>query len=596
MLSSKKKDLKYLRDGVAGKYVKKDTPPDLPIINVWTTINHQPHKKNTSVNRKGGTADGGEETIPRTVAPASLAQKCAKASQSHIPSSNRVVSQNQPPSQNIGPLLRSQQTQQCSSGVNLTSVSEYRPISPPCSPHSLSHTSPSHAGSVAASDEVLPSTSKGNSSLRLCESISENFLQMSSFTQLSEVSLSRQTMGPNVPRYQSHIYVNHYVAHCGSDGSDRSVGKIGGFPRESADQVIPVGTAVGFNKFPSAPEPEHGGWEKMSSKQVNPPQIDLFHQIREQQPCSQPYQEIKEEHFVPSVTFAGIGQAPAHGSTNAYQEVIQSNTAQSPYPSALLTTTRVQQSVASSNTLQHPPLAALPPDRISAMAESRLPTPQVVAVRTTLASSSSSSPVAAGNSASQFPQSDELPLPPGWSVDFTMRGRKYYVDHNTKTTHWSHPLEKEGLPTGWERIESPDHGIYYVNHITRQAQYEHPCAPQYGQASGIVYQSSVLNPLRHVPPRHTNFHQHSSLVPANPYLTEEIPHWLYVYSKAPLELDHKLKWELFRLPELDCFQAMLNRLYRQELEGIVMSYEAYRLALLREMERCLMETEEKVVE
>lgn len=59
-------------------------------------------------------------------------------------------------------------------------------------------------------------------------------------------------------------------------------------------------------------------------------------------------------------------------------------------------------------------------------------------------------------------QQDELPLPPGWSVDFTLRGRKYYIDHNTKTTHWSHPLEKEGLPTGWERIESPEYGVYYV--------------------------------------------------------------------------------------------------------------------------------------
>jgi scaffold protein salvador len=39
-------------------------------------------------------------------------------------------------------------------------------------------------------------------------------------------------------------------------------------------------------------------------------------------------------------------------------------------------------------------------------------------------------------------------LPPGWSIDYTLRGRKYYIDHNTQTTHWSHPLEKEGLPTG----------------------------------------------------------------------------------------------------------------------------------------------------
>ena len=56
----------------------------------------------------------------------------------------------------------------------------------------------------------------------------------------------------------------------------------------------------------------------------------------------------------------------------------------------------------------------------------------------------------------------ELALPVGWSLAHTLRGRKYYIDHNTKTTHWSHPLEKEGLPNGWERIESPELGVYYV--------------------------------------------------------------------------------------------------------------------------------------
>jgi hypothetical protein len=57
---------------------------------------------------------------------------------------------------------------------------------------------------------------------------------------------------------------------------------------------------------------------------------------------------------------------------------------------------------------------------------------------------------------------DNLPLPLGWSVGYTMRGRRYFLDHNTKTTHWAHPLEKEGLPTGWEKIESPEFGVYYV--------------------------------------------------------------------------------------------------------------------------------------
>lgn len=74
--------------------------------------------------------------------------------------------------------------------------------------------------------------------------------------------------------------------------------------------------------------------------------------------------------------------------------------------------------------------------------------------------------------------SEDLPLPPGWSVDWTIRGRKYYIDHNTNTTHWSHPLEREGLPPGWERVESAEFGVYYVDHINKRAQYKHPCAPR----------------------------------------------------------------------------------------------------------------------
>ncbi|GLH01020.1 hypothetical protein R5R35_006266 [Gryllus longicercus] len=195
-------------------------------------------------------------------------------------------------------------------------------------------------------------------------------------------------------------------------------------------------------------------------------------------------------------------------------------------------------------------------------------------------------------------QGEEMPLPPGWSVDYTMKGRKYYIDHNTKTTHWSHPLEKEGLPTGWERIDSPEYGVYYVNHITRQAQYEHPCVPRYIYPQEVRSQPQVQPRLAPVPPpapppRHTHFHPHNVLVPANPYLNEEIPLWLVVYSRAAPELDHKLRWEMFRLPELDCFNAMLTRLYKQELEEIVMRYEAYRASLLCSMEHQVVESESK---
>ena len=209
----------------------------------------------------------------------------------------------------------------------------------------------------------------------------------------------------------------------------------------------------------------------------------------------------------------------------------------------------------------------------------------------------------------------DYPLPPGWSVGYTTKGRKYFIDHNTKTTHWSHPLEKEGLPAGWERIDSPEFGSYFVNHITRQAQYEHPSFPQYvmqrtgftlapprftygggaastgvggnigGSVAGMTTAAAMLQPPPPPPPLSQSLgYHHNVLVPANPYLHEEIPIWLRVYFKASPSLDHKLKWELFRLPELDCFDAMLNRLFMDELEQLVMRYENIRVAISQELE------------
>jgi hypothetical protein len=33
----------------------------------------------------------------------------------------------------------------------------------------------------------------------------------------------------------------------------------------------------------------------------------------------------------------------------------------------------------------------------------------------------------------------EDPLPPGWEMRFDQYGRKYYVDHNTRSTTWERP-------------------------------------------------------------------------------------------------------------------------------------------------------------
>ncbi|XP_052058330.1 uncharacterized protein LOC127698730 isoform X1 [Mytilus californianus] len=178
----------------------------------------------------------------------------------------------------------------------------------------------------------------------------------------------------------------------------------------------------------------------------------------------------------------------------------------------------------------------------------------------------------------------DMLLPHGWTIDWTVRGRKYYIDHNTHTTHWSHPLEKESLPTGWERIESKEFGVYYVNHIKKTAQYPHPCAQSIPNM--LSFQPQLPGALEYRPSRQPNV-----LVPANPYLNSAIPQWLHVYSRGAPEHDHKLKWDLFRLNELEHFDALLVRLNRQDIEDIVLKYEHFRSALVIEMERRRQEKE-----
>lgn len=169
--------------------------------------------------------------------------------------------------------------------------------------------------------------------------------------------------------------------------------------------------------------------------------------------------------------------------------------------------------------------------------------------------------------------SDDL-LPPGWAVGWTSYGRKYYIDHITQTTHWTHPLDS--LPAGWERIESTDLGTYYVNHMLRTVQRHHPLMTSANSQPALFTADALPT---------TSQSQSSLLVPANPYLQTKIPHWLFVYYNASSALDHKLKWELFRLPDLESYDAMLARIFRQELERIVSRYESYRTALLREIDR-----------
>lgn len=47
---------------------------------------------------------------------------------------------------------------------------------------------------------------------------------------------------------------------------------------------------------------------------------------------------------------------------------------------------------------------------------------------------------------------DQQPLPAGWEIRFDQFGRRYYVDHNTRSTYWEKPTP---LPQGWEIRRDP---------------------------------------------------------------------------------------------------------------------------------------------
>lgn len=78
-----------------------------------------------------------------------------------------------------------------------------------------------------------------------------------------------------------------------------------------------------------------------------------------------------------------------------------------------------------------------------------------------------------GNEAAAQPNSNasEETLPAGWEMRYDVYGRRYYVDHNSRSTSWERP---QPLPAGWEIRRDPRGRIYYVDHNTRTTTWQRP--------------------------------------------------------------------------------------------------------------------------
>ncbi|KAK0404049.1 hypothetical protein QR680_017257 [Steinernema hermaphroditum] len=179
---------------------------------------------------------------------------------------------------------------------------------------------------------------------------------------------------------------------------------------------------------------------------------------------------------------------------------------------------------------------------------------------------------------------EDLPLPVNWAVEVTPEGYRYYVDHNNRRTHWIHPFAKENLPQGWTKIFDQAHGVVYYNEIENRSQFEHPglatpatSGPATTSTSAVaLHGSASFQSIRAETIEDLNI------------IKEDIPEWLRMYSHAPSDSDHLLNWKLFKLTNLEQYEGMLMKLYKQDVIDIVIRYERKRRELNRELSRRLL--------
>ena len=97
------------------------------------------------------------------------------------------------------------------------------------------------------------------------------------------------------------------------------------------------------------------------------------------------------------------------------------------------------------------------------------------------------------------------PLPEGWEIKYTKEGKKFFVDHNTKSTFWTDPREGANkpaaiqiksissqtsrdlgpLPRGWEEQVMEDGKFYFINHHKKTTTWEDPRFTSLNEEEGL---------------------------------------------------------------------------------------------------------------
>ncbi|XP_032595972.2 scaffold protein salvador [Drosophila grimshawi] len=590
MLSRRNKDKTQAhKEGVVGKYVKKETPPEIPVINVWTSYTDHAHHnqrnaaaaaaaaaKKKSLQRCASSSPSCEFKQLRSSSSSRNTYSCndaqpdyyhARRAQSQLPlnnnnNNNNNASATHGPAQFRGASSSSQLMMPVNNNhnnhnnnyVNIEQMERMRrqQSSPLSSPFQRSYSTQKH------SQSHLPTTSYDGDQGLLSASYA-NMLQM--------------------PRQQA----------ANSSGSSSSPAQFALQQQQRLQQQNAYGSMLRFDASTVAAKSHQTRYPLTRSPMEQQQQQQLTGYSSDSYPIYEnPYrvssmrvtQSQRSESPIYSNTTASSAtlaqqqqQHHHHQQQQQQQQHTHPHPHHHPHPHAL----------AHPHHLPVPSIGSLGGSSGSVRGASASVQSLYAPPLTPPASNASAADANNGNGALQkvpsqqsLSESEELPLPPGWATQYTLHGRKYYIDHNAHTTHWNHPLEREGLPVGWRRVVSKLHGTYYENQYTGQCQRQHPCLTSY-----YVYTTSA-EPPKAIRPEATMYsppsHTHNALVPANPYLLEEIPKWLAVYSEADSTKDHLLHFNMFSLPELEGFDSMLVRLFKQELGTIVGFYERYRRA------------------
>ncbi|KAL3089534.1 hypothetical protein niasHS_006918 [Heterodera schachtii] len=173
-------------------------------------------------------------------------------------------------------------------------------------------------------------------------------------------------------------------------------------------------------------------------------------------------------------------------------------------------------------------------------------------------------------------------LPPGWEVRLTEDGSyRYYVDHNNGRTHWIHPFAPEVLKPNWTKIFDTVHGVVYYNHVDQRSQFDHPGFINGAFLPTIHGSSSFQSLLENEQEPNCNKNDREADEESdflgeedlNLINNEDVPEWLKLYSQAPFNSDHLLNFNLFKLNQLEAYDRMIMRLYKQDVINTVVKYE-----------------------